>query len=120
MFKIVFDDAKGIVRTTVEGFWTLADVDSCATEMRPYLVAARRTAKRVLVLCDARNFPVQSLQVAAAFRDMELNMGAMRDRLAMVVSSALLKMQGQRSFDASPTAYFCSMDEAEAWLVLED
>jgi len=117
MFQIGYDDAKGIVFTKVEGFWTLADVKACATDMRPYLTAAKNAAGPVLVLCDARKFPVQSPEVASAFRQMELEMGAMRDRMAIVVSSTLVKMQGQRSLDASPIEYFSSIEQAEAWLL---
>jgi len=116
MYSVTYDPEAGIIRMAVSGFWEVGMVDDLAAELKPALALARASCGQVLVLSDARDFPVQSAEVGMAFGKLEMETGPLRDRMAMVVGSTLAKMQGQRAVAGSVTAFFTSVDEAEAWL----
>lgn len=117
MYSVAYDSANGIIRMVVEGFWDVQTVDDFADEMMPMMALAKARSGRVFILSDARKFPVQSAEVGAAFGRSEATMGQLRDRMAMVVGSTLAKMQGERAVAGSSTAFFSSIEDAEAWLL---
>lgn len=117
MYSLRYDAERGFIRMVVQGFWDIPTVEACTAEMLPLLKAARAGGGRALVLSDARDFPVQSAEVGAAFGRMEAVTGHLRDRMAMVVGSTLSKMQGQRTVAGSTTEFFTDIAEAEAWLL---
>lgn len=116
MYKLDYDRDAGIVRMVVEGFWDVPMVEALEAALLPLLKLARAEKGQALILSDSRNFPVQSAEVAAAFDRMETRIGALRDRMAMIVGSALSKMQGKRAVMGSTTAFFSDPEEAERWL----
>ncbi|HVF93540.1 MAG TPA: hypothetical protein VM900_04430, partial [Sphingomonas sp.] len=66
------------------------------------------------VLSDARGFAVQTSGVAERFQALAES-GAAR-RTAIVVSSALAKMQARRTLESERVRIFGDMDAARAWL----
>jgi len=117
MFSVNYDPDRGFVRLMIEGFWDVATVEAFATETLATLKRARAETGRSLVLTDGRTFQVQSLEVATAFDLAELRIGPVRERMAIVVSSALSKMQGQRALAGTDTMFFTDMAAAERWLL---
>lgn len=117
MFSVDYDPDRGIVRLMIEGFWDAATVEAFAAETLVALRRARAETGRSLVLTDARSFQVQSLDVATAFDLAELRIGPARERMAIVVSSALSKMQGQRALAGTDTMFFTDVAAAERWLL---
>jgi len=117
MYTQTYDRTAGIIRITVDGFWDVAMAERFAADLRKSLAEAKASGRPVLVLSDARNFAVQSPDVAAAFARIQEEQGAMRDRMAMVVSSMLGRLQGERAVAGSTTRFFATPEEAEAWLL---
>lgn len=112
-----FDSTGQIVRLTLEGFWEVQTVTSFSREAQTRFRMARQRFGKVLVLVDARTFPVQSTKVAIAFDLAEAAMAPLRDRMAIVASSALSKMQAQRALRGSAAAFFSAVEQAERWLL---
>jgi hypothetical protein len=101
---------------SVTGFWSTQTVDALSAELLPLLTKAKASGRPVLVLSDAREFPVQSAEVGMAFAMMDAEAAKLRDRLAMVVGSTLNKMQARRAA-GSAIEFFTARDEAERWLL---
>lgn len=117
MYRIQYDRAVGLIRVIVEGFWDVSTVHAYQAELLPIMELARAERGSVLILSDARNFPVQSAEVAAEFARTPRESDPMWDRLATVMKSTLGKMQGARALAGSGARFFTSMEEAEAWLL---
>jgi hypothetical protein len=117
MYRIDYDRQAGIVRVSVEGFWDVATAERFGADLRRPMNEAKTSGRPVLVLSDARKFVVQPPEVAAIFARIEEEQGPLRDRLAMVVTSILAKMQGERAVAGSTARFFATPEEAEAWLL---
>ena len=116
MYSVDYDSQAGIVRMSVEGFWTRQTVEALSIDLLAVLSRVKASGRPVLVLSDAREFPVQSAEVGEAFAVMDAQAAKLRDRLAMVVGSTLGKMQARRAA-GSDIGFFDSMEEAEHWLL---
>jgi hypothetical protein len=115
MYSVEYDSSSGIVRMSVEGFWTRQTVEGLSVELLAVLSKVKASGCPVLVLSDARDFAVQSAEVGEAFAVMDAQAARLRDRLAMVVSSTLGKMQARRAA-GSDIGFFDSTEDAEHWL----
>src|SRR5690349_16574789 len=96
MFSLAYDAEAGFIRMTVKGFWTVQMVEALFAELLPMMARLKASGKRVLVLSDAREFPVQTAEVAETFGRLDPEARRYRERMAMVVGSVLNKMQARR------------------------
>jgi hypothetical protein len=117
MFSVHLDRTQRLIRVTLEGFWDTSTIERYVAELLPCIKAAREDYDEVLVLSDARNFPVQAADVVAAFREGGGAFGIPWDRMAVVMTSTLAKMQGARTVSDPGTQFFTSVEDAEAWLL---
>jgi len=115
MYRIDHDSQAGILRLIPEGFWDAATVDRLSEEIRPIARRIKASGRPLLVLSDARNFPVQSQAVMDRFARFDTMIGVQPDRLAIVSGSVLVKLQGER-IDMANARFFTTPTEAEAWL----
>ena len=116
MYSLAYDADAGFIRMMVKGFWTVEMVEALFAELLPLLSELKASGKRVLVLSDAREFPVQSAEVAERFGRLDPDARRYRERMAMVVGSVLNKMQARR-YAVSDIEFFATMEEAEQWLL---
>ena len=119
MYTVAFDSDAGIIRMSTTGFWGTQTVAALGAELHPLLVKVKGSGRPVLVLCDARDFPVQTAEVGQAFARMDAELAPLRTRMAMVVSSTLNKMQARRAA-GDTVSFFTSCDDAERWLLSGD
>jgi hypothetical protein len=116
-FEVRYDPAARLLRWTMRGFWTMADVAAFAQSMRAATKPLGAPPHSYDGLCDSRDFPVQSGEVSAALGEIDRIGGAMRKgRFAIVVGSAMNKLQAQRTLKGEGIRVFLVLDDALAWL----
>lgn len=117
MFTVRYDRHANILHWSMAGFWTVESVGNFARAMRDEVAKIATRPLRFDALCDSRDFPVQSPEVAhalSAILDAGRNMRS--GRTAIVVGSMMNKLQASRSLVDPDLRVFLSMDEACAWL----
>lgn len=117
MHKIKIDTERSIITLFVEGFQAIDDFQSIMAD----LVAARRnltcaSGKHILI-CDFTGLKVIAQDDVIAVAS-ELNSQGLHDAewLAIILSSALLKLQFQRILTRSNAGIFDTKDDAWDWL----
>ena len=119
-FEIHVDEAAGIIRTVLRGFWTLDDLHAFGRGM---FEAVGRVARRHAVfalMSDSSAFKIQSAEVGDAFaKMMEQGNRAHTGPTAIVVGSRLNKLQAERLFGDPNVRVFIDADEARGWVDAE-
>lgn len=108
----------GVVYVIGRGFWTDDMVDRHFLELRRTAALTRRKAASIRVLVDLRKASVQSPGVAARIKAETRLIWTERDRIAVVLQSALAKMQINRVVDHGNHASFVAIEDARRWLGL--
>jgi len=117
MYQFALDPDKHRLLIVLNGFWTMKDFANYEDELVSSSHRAAAMWPDYDVLSDARNFPVQSNEVSAAFCDTGNRLGAEHKRpCAIVVGSMLNKLQAQRMNTNGLIQTFTTMEAAEAWL----
>jgi hypothetical protein len=116
-FDVAFDRRARLLRWTMRGFWTMADVAAFAAALRAATEHLGAPPHVYDGLCNSSDFPVQNRDVSDALGQIDRIGSAMRrGRFAIVVGSAMNKLQVQRTLLSPDIRAFRSMGEAEAWL----
>jgi hypothetical protein len=116
LYNLCYERETGIIRTSVQGFWSVVDTDDYFERLAAYIDAGRRRTGSVRVLVDRRSSPVQSSEVGLRMQKANEDLYRPGDRLAIVVGSSLLKIQLGRLFRHEGSKAFSSYDEAVSWL----
>ena len=115
MYSVEIDEQRNLLRLTLRGFWTAETLRAFTAELMP-IIAARIVAKgNVDALIDCREFAVQSPEQAAGFQKLFIQPGDIVRR-AVIMPSALGRMQAERALGPNMLRYFSTEQEAIAWL----
>ena len=119
-FRIAVDVPRDLVRITMSGFFTEADILAFLGER----IAAHRQLRcgpnQHLTLNDMREMDVRSQPVVDSFRSILAAPEYRSRRLAFVVTGALSRMQLMRTIEGRNAQVFEDMESAEAWLFAVD
>jgi hypothetical protein len=118
MYKITLDVENDLVELELEGFWTESEFEIFIAEQHAALKKLRCQIGKHLLLCDLTKLNVVAQDVAAQVTT-DLNSQGPRDAewLAIVISSALLKLQMQRLLTRSNAQIFDDVEAAREWLM---
>jgi hypothetical protein len=118
MYKIELDLANDLVELELEGFWTESEFEKFIAEQHAALNKLQCQIGRHLLLCDLTKFSVVAQDVAARVTK-DLNSQGPRDAewLAIVIGSALLRLQMQRLLTRSNAQIFDDITSAREWLL---
>lgn len=116
MFHFSFDPGSGILTVSVEGAWTLPEVERYAREAGLQFTAARRQAGRLRLLIDLLQTDVLSQAIIEPLAKAGMQYSQPDDSVALVVPSTLMKIQMKRMIGNAPNPIFLSLDEATNWL----
>jgi hypothetical protein len=115
-FTLEIDAGRDLVRVTMTGLFTPADVDA-------FFVARRRAHAKLtcgpdqhVTLNDVRGMKIQPQATVAAFQALLAAPEFPSRRLAFVVAPTLARSQLMRALDRRRARCFTDLDEAEAWL----
>lgn len=116
-FDIRFDPRDPILFLRLSGFWTLPIALAFEAALQDAGRDLRLAEKCTGTLSDSRAFPVQSEEVGAVLARIRLaGPGHEPWPTAIVVGSALNKLQAERVMKRDNVRVFLDMDEARAWL----
>ena len=116
-FELAFDRKAKLLRWTMRGFWTMADVAAFGRAMHAMTQQMGAPPHVFDGLCDSRDFPVQNREVSDALGEIDrIGSATRRGRIAIVVGSTMNKLQVQRTLRADGIRVFMSLSDAEAWL----
>lgn len=117
-FRIEWDEAAGLLRIIVSGFWDLVTVE----EFKGAFAVAEQDSRRVpgssiglRVLIDARAMRAQGQDVTSALQAAFVRERAIPTRSAMIVESALFRLQLQRVTQGE-RRFFENEGAALSWL----
>ena len=116
-FSIVVDVPLSLVRMTLSGFFSPADVTRFVEARNTAHRDLRCAANEHLTLVDIRGMQIQSQEAVNEFQAVMSAPATASKRIAFVVSKSLARLQVQRAAVNRPANFFLSMEEAEAWLL---
>jgi hypothetical protein len=117
MFTIAYDEERAFVRVAGTGTWSPVALAQFALEARR--IEARHLVGRrdVRILGDARAMTVQPEPVALLCRTIVSRLLAKPGlRVALIASSALVKLQLMRTYEGLAVGIFATEEEALAYL----
>jgi hypothetical protein len=119
MFSVEYDSRLGIVRTTTGGFLNVDDVRQHTEAAQDAVARSRREYGDVKALVIKLDAIVQPAEVMAASNEAKPRMDGPYDKMALVCSSALAKLQAGRNFRPGKEQIFETEAEAIAWLLAD-
>jgi L-2-hydroxyglutarate oxidase LhgO len=114
-----YDPANGIITITPEVFSTGDSVARDTPKVIEIVMRAKREFGRVRVLILAQEqqaMPADGVAVSSDISQSSNLLTGPNDRLAMVHSSALARMQSKRVLKSMNSAWFDSVEAAKTWL----
>lgn len=117
MYNINVDTETDLIIIELEGFWTESDFEKFIVDQHEALSKLECRIGKHRLLCDLSKLNVVAQDVAARIST-DLNSQGPRDAewIAIVVSSALLKLQMQRLLMRSNAKIFDDVASAKEWL----
>lgn len=111
------DDSTGILRVTTHEEWSEDDGRAFATAFRKAFESARSASGVVRVLLDGRDTEGHPPHVHRHYRGLigDLFTDPL-DRLAIVVSNSVIKLDSNRAATTDRIQAFLSINAAETWL----
>ncbi|HEX7856061.1 MAG TPA: hypothetical protein VF503_20460 [Sphingobium sp.] len=119
MLKAIFDEQLGIIRSISSGMTPPDELEIYVEQLRTLRQQQRARIGRFLHLVDAKDSALQTQWAAERPIRHNGSAGDMKpdDKTAVVLNSALLRMQAARLANRTQFATFTDMDEAVAWLI---
>ena len=96
MFDVTYNKRSGIVRSVITGTLTFALIDEIAYVTNKYMDQARNDFGRAYYLIDASHAVVQPREIIAKIEEVGSFLRGPDDRLAILVSAVLNRMQANR------------------------
>ena len=121
-FEVVADPTAPLLRVRIRGFWDLAVVDAYRAEVARAAQALYDrgiTREQMNVLLDARDFPVQSQEVVAAYQARFNGPDMAVRRVATLATNTLFRLQARR-IGVEEQRVFDEQGAALAWLLTPD
>ena len=119
MIDIEHDEALGILRCVSRGSTAAAELALFAQKAVMLQARARARHGRCLILVDASETAVHSQEMATHFSTLAAAKSEPGDRSAIIIQSAIAKLQSQRMAPKDSTAYFTNEADALAWLLAD-
>ena len=119
-FSFTVDRDRGLVRISMQGFYTLRDVAAFFDARRKALTELGLPPNAHVTLNDLRGMKIQAQEVIQAFQQGLALPEEKARKLAIVVDAAMARAQANRAINSSDTRYFTDVESAEAWLFAEE
>lgn len=120
MFTFEFEPASGILCVRVAGMWTMPEVERYGREVGARFAAARAQAGALRLLIELSRTEILSQNLLAPLAEAGMRYSQPDDRVAMVVTSSLMKLQMKRMVGDTPVSIFVSEGAARTWLTAHD
>lgn len=121
MFEITADQSRRLLHIRMWGFWDAATMAAYSVEVKNKMASLLRGLGCKSILIDMIDYPIQSKEIANTHADF---LRVVRDRgesrVAIVMQSALSKLQASRVANDTGHRTFDTIVEAQAWLDNDD
>lgn len=115
-YEVTIEPRLRLLRVTLGGFFSLADVAALEFAKRAGLVRLGCSQNEHFTLIDVTACKLQPQDTVRAFQKAIADPRYMARRIAFVTGSSLARMQVRRMLTRDDAAIFDSVDAAEAWL----
>lgn len=119
-FIIEVDRSKGLISAMAYQFWTLAILEQFEVQVRAEQDMIRRSGKKPLFLIDVRKHGVQSREVVDGLQKFADSASCRATKTAVIVESALYRLQATRIGSVPHHAIFRDEHEALDWLLKDE
>ena len=120
MFKITADRSSRTIRFAILGLWDEQTMKDFGKELARCAREFPDDGRPFYAIADLLDCPTQTQHTATEIQSiMDGGKGRGMEHVALVVRSALTKMQFARLSRSDLFAFFSTMEEAEAWLALK-
>jgi len=117
-FEFKLDRGRRLLTVTVRGFWDVQIYRAYDAQIRAELAALRQLPAPQACLIDAREFAVQSREVADLLRDgLAKRLPLYPERTVRLVSSAITRGQASRMTNDPTHQVFDAIEPAMEWLL---
>ena len=117
MFSVEYDDKAGIICCSGGGFLKVEEIEQYGRAMQGEIRRSMREFGNVgLLSLSTESAKVQTTELMEAARDNWRRLGP-DNRMALVVSSALMRMQAARIYNSEQEKVFATEAEGRAWLL---
>ncbi len=116
-FSIAVDPTRDLLRITMGGFFSEADIGAFRFALETKMEALTCDANDHLTLCDVSAMSIQAQEIVAAFSKVVGHPTFRSKRLAFVTGSSLARMQTRRLTSRAGVEFFNDRSAAEAWLL---
>ena len=116
-YSFEVDVARSLVRITLGGFFTQADVQGFLAARAIAHARLRCGPNEHLTLTDVREMKIQTQDIVAAWGQVLAAPEYRSRRLAFVQAPSLARLQLKRAASSRDVCYFTDIAEAEAWLM---
>jgi hypothetical protein len=117
MYDMSFDTECALLTVTKRGFWSMADLRAFTGAFLTLDRDLRRQHPRYRIFADCRAYSVQSADVSRVYTEIFDDISTYHQgRFAIVVPSALARMQAQRAMPHAIVNVFTDPAEAMQWL----
>jgi len=120
MFNFTYHRSSGVLQVSVDGSWTLDEVQCYARDAGTQFAAARKQSGSLRLLIDLAAAHVLSQELMDPLATAGMQYARADDRVALAVGSTLLKLQMRRMLGDAPVPIFLSTKEAMNWLLSDD
>lgn len=121
MFAIETDASRNLLSIIMRDFWTAQVMAEYNVAVRHAIGDLRRRGGMIHVLIDMRDFAIQSAEIAEGHAANLRAVARSGDaRVALVMQSALSKLQAARVAHDTGHATFATIEAAMAWLYAPD
>jgi hypothetical protein len=117
LIKVCYDSTIGIITSQSSEFLTVEEVHRFFDDLRVAIDRSRQDWQGVRLFIDATKTLVASADVMREFLAGDHLLTGERDRMAVVVSGGLNKLQAARGMRSEREKTFLSTEEAMAWLM---
>ena len=115
-WSIDVDPARSVVRITLRGFFTPADVIAFEADRDVAHARLRCPPNQHLTFTDVREMKIQPQDTVQAFQALLANKRAHSRKIAFLTASSLARMQLLRAAESRTARMFTDPVEAERWL----
>jgi hypothetical protein len=115
-YSIHLESKTQIIVISAGGFWNLTETEEYIKAITPLIQSQRARLGIVKVLVDRRGSAVFSQVVSQRFERFNRELFSSQDRIAFVLSKALLKSQLRRVLSPENHRLFIDTETAKGWL----
>jgi hypothetical protein len=121
MYTVTIEPSHHLMRIRVEGFWAAEVMAAYVAELGRQTEALRKTGGCGRILVDMSDYPIQSRAIADGHaRIIAHGQRTMNARTAIIMTSALSRLQAMRVAHLAGHELFDDETSAMRWLLSED